>query len=537
MSLKLILSRSFGLLFLFLAGCTTKPQGPNLVPLKGATSPNYWCTWYAQNYWIQRGGEIKDLKMINNPNAREQINYHHLFDAEEGWATTYLKHSRKDFYFLIDHGWQTKRKEERVKGASPFFSLQLDTHDFPEYSNARPEEQLRLFNEEIQAQGWRGLGLWVRGEVNPENAEKFVKWSKYAGIEYWKIDGGDIVTFNAHQAKQKYYPELTLEYVTPCGNLNPNWDKPDLGSYPSLYICDSVHQAKTLHVLRNADVFRTYDASPQLMSTTTLRRVHDLLKQTSGHPEYISKLNVQDDCNAAAALGCLVASKRHPNFNERTLEGKDLHHQLNGKRHMQGRINEVERFGHWERLAPAFPCGEGSYVYSQKELVDCFPYDKYSTWNKATYHKMVYQSAPAIMARNMELPKVEPTTSEFPFVMATTYPNGPVCIATEGRVKPTDEWYYPKVTVSVNIKDAKHPIGVFGYYEKLILVVDQPLNEIKHIWAQDLLADESIDIKDEVMKEGNTIVIPGALIEKIGTQEATEGDISAPGLVLMIDAL
>lgn len=57
-----------------------------------------------------------------------------------------------------------------------------------------------------------------------------------------------------------------------------------------------------------------------------------------------------------------------------------------------------------------------------------------------TYGKTLYQSAPAIVARNMPLPEVK-TTGEAPFVAATTYPNGPVCVATEGRVRPDDHGF------------------------------------------------------------------------------------------------
>ena len=307
---------------------------PNLVPEDPAEAPNYWCTWYAQNYWQQRGGEISDLKKLNNPNAREELTYSHLFNKEEGWATTYLPQGRGDWYFLIDHGWQTKVEEERVAGGDPFFSLVIDPRDFKQYAYTEPEEALRLLNEEVQSHGWRGLGIWVRGDVTPELAETFVKWSQYAGVHYWKIDGGDTKVFNAFQAKEKYFPELVLEYVTPCGNLTPDWDKPDLKEYPSSYHTGGRHQKSMLEVMQNTDTFRTYDATPILMSTTTLRRAHDILKQTHGQPKYRGILNLQDDCNAAAGLGCLVASKRHPNFGERLYKGKDLHHQLSGKRRM-----------------------------------------------------------------------------------------------------------------------------------------------------------------------------------------------------------
>jgi hypothetical protein len=360
-----------------------------------------------------------------------------------------------------------------------------------------------------------------------------VEWSKYAGVKYWKIDGGGIENFWSYKIKEEIFPELTLEYVTPAGNLNPEWDVPDKKTYPSVYDFGGRKQKDMLRVLQYSDAFRTYDASPVLMTVTTIRRVHDILKQTQGQAKYRSILNVQDDCNAAAGLGCLVASKRHPNYMERTLEGKDLHHQLSGKRHMQGRINEAERYGRWSRIAPAFPAGEGSYLSSDTELIDYYKFTKYDTWNKATYNKNVYQSAPAIMARNMPLPKVE-IDGDAPYVMSTTYPNGPVCVATEGRVKPKDQWFHPRAKVTVKLDDMNQPVGIFGHYDELILEFDEAIMADK-IWAQDLLAEEATDIKSEIKIKENKLFIPGELIDKIGTSEGDKGDISVPGMVLKLE--
>ena len=194
----------------------TFAETPNLVPAEPATAANYWCTWYAQNYWQQRGGEITNFNAINNPNAREELTYDHLFNETEGWVTTYLPRGRSDYVFLIDHGWQTKLGAERtVPGSKPFFSMQIDLREFEKYGDADPQESLRLFNEEIISHGWRGLGLWVRGTISAETARTFVEWSKHAGIKYWKIDGGGTKDFHSYKIKQEIYPELQLEYI--CG--------------------------------------------------------------------------------------------------------------------------------------------------------------------------------------------------------------------------------------------------------------------------------------------------------------------------------
>ncbi len=524
------------IVLLILISCNTEEYEVNLVPDKPAKAPNYWCTWYAQNYWQQRGGEITDFEAINNPNAREELTYPHLFNRQDGWVTNYLPRGRSDWFFLIDHGWQTKNDSERiVAGAEPFFSLQIDTTDFPNYRQTEPKESLRQFNQEVKTYKWRGLGLWVRGNIPRDAAQKFVEWSKYAEIEYWKIDGGDTDEFFCYEIKKSIYPGLMLEYVTGSnGPLNPNWDQKDLKQYPSVYIPGGSKNEFMLKVLKNTDVFRTYDAAPILVTTTTLRRTHDILEQTQNNRDYVGILNLQDDPQAAAGLGCLVASKRHPNYMERTYQGEDFHHQIRGKRMIQKRMNEIERFGRWQRIAPAFSAGIGTYRASEQDLIDYYIHTKNDTWFKPCWDKMVYQSAPAVMARNMPLPQVKVKT-EAPYVMASTYPNGPICIATEGRVKPDNQWFHPRAKVTVQIKDAQQLIGIFGHYEELVLQFDTSIGSNLTVRAQDLLAEKAIDITRRISITGKEISIPGDLIDQIGTSAGDEGDISVPGLVLKID--
>ena len=511
----------------------TEVKAPNLVPERPASAPNYWCTWYAQNYWINRGTDMKELKGVSNEAARDTLNDHTIFNKKDGWATTFLPRGRQDYIFLIDHGWQTKDRSKMLFGEEDFFTCVAEESDFPRYKGLPPQELLKNFNDEIKALGWNSLGLWFRGNLTKEQARKYVEWSKYAGIKYWKIDGGDTGLFNAFVAKQEIYPELVLEYVTGAGgNINPRWHL-DMDWYPSVYEIGGPMQKIMLQVLRNTDTFRTYDASPLLMSATTLRRTHDILKQTQQQPQYRGILNVQDDCNVAVGLGVLVSSKRHPNMNERTLQGKDLHHQLSGPRMMQKRINEAERFGRWARIAPAFPAGEGVYLSSDEELIDRCEFTQWDTWNETTYGKMVSQSAPAIMARNMPLPKVE-CDGPHPHVCATTYPNGVTGIATEGRVSPENRWFEPCAKVSVQIKDASQSIGIVGNYKELVLVFAGPIESVKHVWAQDLLADKAMDIKSQVVISGNTLTIPGEVIKTVGTSAGDKGDISAPGMVLRL---
>jgi len=538
-----ILSLFFNLfMFISMTPCTAMMSPPNLVTEKQNTSPNYWCTWYWQNYMIKAGKPVTNpsvSKVYTNEAAREQMNYENIL-GKNGWARVMLPKSRNEYYFLIDHGWQDKSIKENT-----FFSFIMDKNDFPQYADLDPKNRIKKLNEEIKALGWRGLGLWVRGTPTEEEAVKFVQWSKYAGIEYWKIDGGDTKDFRSFKAKNEWYPELVLEYVTGSGGpLNSNWDKPDLKHYPSVYY-PGVKQVKNanegpgiasrfLEVLKNSDVFRTYDAVPLLVSTVTLQRINDILSQTAGHPEYISYLNIQDDCNIAAALGCLVAVKRHPMQTPRMYEERDFHFQIAGDRHVDKRSNEMDRLARWQRIAPPMPSGYGTYRFSENILIDQFKFRVGDTWKDDTWGKLVTQGAPAVMARNIPLPEVQ-CNGEQPYVLASKFPNGAVCIATEGRVSQIKSWYHPKADIVLQVGSYDPVIGIFGYYSSLTLQFDNPLPENAVIWAQDLLAKQAINISKSVKIINDKLVIPGEIIEKIGTSENDEGDISVPGIVLKIE--
>ena len=121
--------------------------------------------------------------------------------------------------------------------------------------------------------------------------------------------------------------------------------------------------------------------------------------------------------------------------------------------------------------------------------------------------------------------------------MVSKFPNGSIAIATEGRVTPDQSWIHPKADIILKQAEVNKSIGIFGYYESLSLEFSQHLTEKIKIYAQDLLAKKAIDITRKVMINKNSIIIPGDLIEEIGTSAGDEGDISAPGMVIQIMVL
>ena len=513
-----------------------KTTAPNLVPDKPAEhSPHYWCTWYVQNYWQQRGGEITDFNKLTNLGAQQEMNHRNIFNKKDGWAH-YMKRGREDLTFLIDHGWQPVEGDWDQLPGRPYFNFRADPKDFPTYATLEPQEQMKTFNKELQELGWRGLGIWVRGQVSLAEMETFTKWSKHAGVTYWKIDGGDTGQYLAMQAKRKYYPELIMEHAQAPGHFNENMEVPDAEEYPSSFAPGGRTCVNTLKNLKNTDVVRVYDVAPHLITPTTIQRINDILLQTNGEPSYTAILNTQDLPYVSMALGTSIASKRHPNHMERTLNGRDLHHQLEDDRLMQFRMNEVERLGRWSRIAMPIPAGVGSFLRSEQYLVDHYTHDKYSTWNRSTYGKKLYQGAPAIMARNMPLPVVVPDQEgNVPYVMASTYPNGATAIATEPRVTDARKVWYPLAGVTVKIHDASKVIGIAGHYNSLALEFAGSLEGVTHVWAQDLLDVQAEDIKGIVTISGNKLTIPGELIDRVGTAAKDEGDVSAPGMVIRLE--
>ena len=540
-------------LMVILAFCSCKhldkaiaQETVNLVPMEAGAAPNYWCTWYWQNYLILKGQPVTnpDARAIySNPAARDELTEKTIF-GEQGMARVMLPKTRRDYYFLIDHGWQDKRIEKNT-----FFTGIMDTIDFPRYAHLTPKDRLKQMNEDIKELGWKGLGLWYRGRLTEEEMRVQIAWSKHAGIGYWKIDGGDTEHYYASKIKKEVYPQLVLEHITGAGPVNPKWDQPGLDYYPSVYskkelVTQKLQESTTLdgatkkveasfNAIKNTDVFRTYDAAPLLVSTTTMQRIHDILVETAGKEEYTATLNIQDDCNVAAAMGTLVAVKRHPMKTPRMYQGKDFHLQMAGDRQVDKRLNEMDRLAVWQRIAPPMPAGYGSYLHSAHNLLDSIVFGVNDTWFKRAHGKMVRQSAPAIMSRNIALPDVR-TDDIHPYVMASKFPNGAIAVATEGRVTPENSWIAPKAHVFLKEATIETPIGIFGNYTSLSVEFQEGLPESISIWAQDLLAIEAIDITEKVEINGDNIKIPGNLIEEIGTMGNDEGDISAPGLVLKV---
>ena len=120
-----------------------------------------------------------------------------------------------------------------------------------------------------------------------------------------------------------------------------------------------------------------------------------------------------------------------------------------------------------------------------------------------------------------------------PLVVAARNPNGAVSIATLPRT--TFEYREtPLSDIELEVGTVNVPIGVFGRYGQLTLVFDRSVNS-KTIYAQDLTGYTVHDITNAVTVCNNRIIIPGKLINKIGLNAVSNGDVSEPGLVIVLE--
>jgi len=190
----------------------------------------------------------------------------------------------------------------------------------------------------------------------------------------------------------------------------------------------------------------------------------------------------------------------------------------------------VVRALRWQRIAAPFPCGIGRFEASAEILNDSWTFAVGETWQHELVGMTVWQGAPAILARNMELPSVK-ASGEKPFVFAARFPNGAVAVGAQERTNPGNAWHMPPCAVTVNIDDAPGPFGIFGEYERLTLnFAKSPRG--KRVLAQDLAGDEPVDITDLVEFEGPRVHLNGGVLRDEGLRHRTPGDLSSPGVVV-----
>ena len=290
--------------------------------------------------------------------------------------------------------------------------------------------------------------------------------------------------------------------------------------------------------LEHSDVFRTYDVSAALSLPTTLDRVAAALAYGNRH-KVRALINCEDEVYLAATLGCTMGIMRHPLVGKRPSLDPDP--AFNCSRQCKRRMDEVVRALRWQRIAQSFarfsdePHPEDATRIDERVLADVWTFKPGEMWWSEAIGKPFGQCAPARVSRGLPLPEVA-SEGEPPFVVAGRFPNGAVAVATQGRTLEGKNWFFSPTDVTLKLGSASGPIGIFGHYRSLTLQCAAPLGAAR-ILAQDLAGEQAEDITSEVIIKANTLTLPGALVEKVGLRAASQGDLSDPGLVLVIQKM
>lgn len=487
-------------------------QMMDLVPAESSKAPNYWCTWATQNYMYGHNLRNLDTALLQGEPggdlARAALTEENVF-AQGGWADSFYPRIRNDLFFLLDDGWE-------AGGTATF---ELDIAKFPSFKGTSPE-RLRKLSLAVQKAGWRGAALWCRNTPDNDRAHYLESVSDSAGIKYWKIDLGD-PTFSLVRLRNETHIPLTFEHVHGELPVNGDWHKDGRFGAQSW-------ESRRITILRNTDVYRTYDTTSILSLPTTLDRLASMLEGAQGHPEVNALLNVEDEVYVAAVMGCTMGVMRHPLVGMRPGEDPDLF--FNGPRQTKKRLDEVVRAVRWQRIAAPFSPGSGKTAIDKEILFDSWSFESTQTWQKELIGETIRQGAPARIARNMDLPEVR-AKGDKPFVFAARFPNGSVAIGAQERTWVGNAWYMPECHVTVSVTDAPGPYGIFGHFDNLTLTFDRAPQR-KKILAQDLAGEKAVDITASVQLRGNRLHIPGSVIRDVGLRAATAGDLSSPGLVI-----
>ena len=481
----------------------------SLIPEKPNTSPDYYCTWQTQLYATSDGKPQKQ---------RDVMTEHSLFCEEKpfGWAYFHPR-ARKDLMLVMDDSWDVPVGENEAY----YGSLLPDKGKFPGIVSENAAESLARLNEKIRALGWRGVGGWVcaqeceryTGILSAEEywIERF-RQANASGFAYWKVDWGKRA---ADVSFRRRLSELAREYA------------------PSLVLENAIRS----EVIPYSDAYRTYDV-PEIMSIPmTMEKLAALLMYETVPPAH-GILNCEDEVYIAASLGCAMGVMRHPYAGAFPDGRADMSFPA-CHRDVKRRMDEVARAAIWHRAAPAFAVSARETQISAEILTDYWRFDKVEEEIEAWWltnpmiapalaDGILTKSAPAAISRGLPLPECAPNADgKKPYLTASRAPNGVVSLATLGRTEGRS-FAVPRCAVRIEAAGA-HTFGLFGAYESVTLCgVKAP----KTVLAQDILGKQAWDVTDSVQFTEEGLVIPGALIEKIGTEQNEPGDISDAGLAV-----
>lgn len=525
-------------------------SGVDLIPDTVNPSPDYWCTWGAQNFAADTVSLLNSLSLGGHSITARHVNEEQIF-SEGGWSDAFPEELRGDLLMVFDVGWDVSSGTSFDDSRWKLGSMEVAEDKFPSCRGNRQDKLIQL-NRLVRSHGWKGTGLWLpshpyTGDPSNESLSKeetgeFYRLaaleSKQAGISYWKIDygsrGGDI-SFRSMitSTAGTYSPGLWVEHGRGSGPLNDEacpWDTENYygtGSYRRWDDGKALESAVAIaHV---SHVLRTYDITQQLSIPTTLDRVSEVLGALSGSGDSVI-INCEDEPYIGAVLGCALGIMRHPDMIY--MEGKDY-----DPFRFKYRIDEVMRAVRWHRIAPAWGGGLDRTLLDTARLEDSWMFRDGDGWATWVTGREIIQTAPSRVARGMELPEVS-SEGPAPYVICSRHPNGAVAIATLPRVHAPQKIFHPDADILINIGDPGLPVAVFGRYGSLTLeLANGEYRNITRVMAQDLAGEEASDITALVSIQPNGVTIPGETIEKIGLSASSPDDLSEPGMILIMETV
>ncbi len=526
----------------------------NLLPDTKGNTPNYFSTWAAQNYAYGCGTQHVDSAELEGArgvmHAHDSMNEATVF-GPEGWAKRFHPRAKSALYLLLDDGWDVPPDADLAW----YGSLIAQDKRFPSCTGT-PEERLAKLNQLARDAGWRGIALWIATQeatalLSPQNAadpqqqeaywkERF-RWCRNAGVEYLKADwgrrAGDIgfrrlLTQWAREAA----PGLIIEHARCQSCIND--ERADMETDPyyqqNLTIRTGRVDGKLIgqqaQMLAYTDVLRSYDVLPYLSPVQTIERVSRLFKAGEAlTPAGRALINCEDEAYIAAALGLCTGVMRFPQRGLRPDGDMDCFSPPS-TRELKSRMDEIARTVRFQKVMPAFGVREAPVRVDAARLTDDWHFEAGQTWLATAVGQTIAQSAPARVSRGLPLPDANVVGGDLPFVLAARHPNGAAAIATIGRTDAGQDYYTPRAKITMDMEGRATFLGVFGRYESLRLRHANLAG--KRLFAQDLCGDTAEDVTALVTSDGDTLVVPGALIDRVGLAAATPGDASEPGMLL-----
>ncbi len=478
----------------------------NLIPEQIPWNCNYLCTWYTQTMVaLETVGADEESN-----NIRNLLNEHMLFE-EDTFHIAPKKHM-SGLILLLDDGWDVPYSPD-MKTRNQFGSCIPDKERFASFGETG-EEILCNLSKKVKEMGYSGLGLWISpqevgkpAEMDLEKARKYwserAKMCAKADIKYWKVDWGFRNEYAEYremmtQCVKEHAPGLIIEHA--------------VNEWAFKHINSPKHALapKAEEFLRFSDAFRTYDIEAPFEDSLTLCRIYSLLyKWNNNNFKYQTKgyIVAEGQAMVAAGLGFNVGIMKYD--------------------------NDVEALLNWQRISPPFAVAESDFKYSKNMLKESHYFSHMLTPWQTTIDELYEFEVPEVMVRGTKLPNVSCEGLK-PFVIASVNPHTKAyAVSTIKRAVEPNYNMVGLADITIYPESYENMVGIFGYYNSLCIEFGNEIPKGAKVFVQCLLADEAVDVTDEVKICGNKITLDGIKLRKYASL-SNEKNEDTPALVLAI---